>query len=29
MNDWMMKRQPDAPAPGEKFRGPQFPVMWP
>jgi hypothetical protein len=29
MNEWMMQRQSDHPAPGEKFRGPQFPPMWP
>lgn len=29
MNDWAMKKWSDYPAPGEKFRGPQFPVMWP
>jgi len=29
MNEWKMKEQPDCPKPGEKFHGPQFPVMWP
>jgi ectoine hydroxylase-related dioxygenase (phytanoyl-CoA dioxygenase family) len=29
MNDWKMKETPDHPAPGERFRGPQFPPMWP
>ncbi|MBP6506238.1 MAG: phytanoyl-CoA dioxygenase family protein [Opitutaceae bacterium] len=29
MNEWKMKEQPDCPRPGEKFHGPQFPVMWP
>jgi len=24
MNEWMMVRYPEHPAPGEKFRGPQF-----
>ena len=28
MNEWKMKAQPDCPQPGEKFHGPQFPVMW-
>ena len=29
MNEWMMQRYPEHPKPGEKFHGPQFPVMWP
>ena len=29
MNEGRMKAQPDAPAPWERFRGPQFPPMWP
>ncbi|MBI3117226.1 MAG: phytanoyl-CoA dioxygenase family protein, partial [Candidatus Hydrogenedentes bacterium] len=29
MNETMMQQQPECPAPGEKFRGPQFPQMWP
>ena len=29
MNEWMMARYPEHPAPGEKFRGPQFPPIWP
>lgn len=29
MNEWMMVRYPEHPAPGEKFRGPQFPPIWP
>jgi len=28
-NDDQMKAQPDCPQPGEPFRGPQFPLMWP
>ncbi|MBS0664042.1 MAG: phytanoyl-CoA dioxygenase family protein [Verrucomicrobia bacterium] len=28
-NEWIMKRYAEHPQPGEKFRGPQFPVMWP
>ncbi len=29
MNEFVMATLPDRPAAGEKFRGPQFPVMWP
>jgi len=29
VNETMMQRQPDCPQPGEAFRGPQFPPMWP
>ncbi len=29
MNEALMQAQPDCPAPGEKFRGPQFPTIWP
>lgn len=29
MNEWKMQEQPDCPQPGDKFHGPQFPVMWP
>ena len=29
LNEHKMQLQPDAPAPGECFRGPQFPLMWP
>ena len=28
MNEVMMKRQPNCPQPGERFDGPQFPLMW-
>jgi hypothetical protein len=29
MNIGKMQAQPDCPRPGEKYHGPQFPVMWP
>ncbi len=29
MNEACMRRQPGCPAPGESFRGPQFPHIWP
>jgi ectoine hydroxylase-related dioxygenase (phytanoyl-CoA dioxygenase family) len=29
MNEWKMQDQPDCPLPGEKFHGPQFPIIWP
>ena len=29
MNEGAMRKQADFPAPGEKFRGPQFPQIWP
>ncbi|MBI4556967.1 MAG: phytanoyl-CoA dioxygenase family protein [Candidatus Hydrogenedentes bacterium] len=29
MNEVKMKEQADCPQPGERFRGPQFPMMWP
>lgn len=28
MNERLMKTQPECPQPGERFRGPQFPLMW-
>lgn len=29
MNERVMKQQPECPLPGEKFGGPQFPLLWP